>query len=136
MITNEKITVGIIYSGRKKSFKNLLKSLLNQKTKINLLIFNNTKENLISLLENFKNKEIFKSNEVASPARARNKLIQECKSQYILLIDEDMVLDENCIVNFKNFLNENKDISIVGALLKEEYYIRPTIYRFEFSFIS
>lgn len=129
----KKITVGIIYSGRIISFKKLLKSIHSQNSEVNIFVYNNTNQKIKNHLNKFSKIKVYNSAELTSPSKARHVIINSCETDYLLLVDEDMILGKNCLYEFSKFLSENDEISVVGGLLKENYFYWPALYQFNIS---
>ncbi|MDD5614212.1 MAG: glycosyltransferase family 2 protein [Candidatus Omnitrophica bacterium] len=76
-----------------------LKSLLKQNYP-NLKIFvvdNDSQDNTLAILDNFKNIEIIKNNQNIGVCSARNSVIRQISSKYVLTVDSDVILDENFV---------------------------------------
>ncbi|MEM5867310.1 MAG: glycosyltransferase family 2 protein [Candidatus Aenigmatarchaeota archaeon] len=66
--------------------------------------------------EKFPNVKIFRNNKELFPSAARNRGFQLAKGEYILFIDDDNVVDKDCIKKMVEFLEDHKDFALVAPL--------------------
>lgn len=129
------ITIGIPTAGRVQKLLNCIKSIdENLKAKCEFIIINNSKQNILinsRLLR--KDIRIIEPKNPLSPSASRNLIIKNLNSKYLFFIDEDMTISEESVDQLLNFLEKNKDVAIVGGVLKEGFYEYPAMYKFVFA---
>ncbi|HEO64168.1 MAG TPA: glycosyltransferase, partial [Candidatus Omnitrophica bacterium] len=95
-----------------------LRSLSNQSYP-SIMIFvvdNNSQDNTLAILDNFKNIEITKNSQNIGVCSARNIIIKKITSKYVLTMDSDVVLDENFVSSIVSSAeNSSPDIGMWGG---------------------
>lgn len=128
---NNTVTVCVPTLNRPHIVERLLNNLVFQSFPINqiLIVDASIDFNTFYLKEkftaNFKNLDIIKSEKGLT--LQRNIGIDNCKSELILMLDDDVLLEKDCIEQMVQFLNsENgKDYAGIGGYITNEY-IKPT----------
>lgn len=82
--------------------------------------------------------ELIENNDNLGFAKGHNTLVKsqksKVKSQYILLLNQDMYLEEDCLENLVKFMDENKDASVVSPRLMKWNFEKDDIGNLQNSF--
>jgi len=105
--------------------KNLLFALLNSLKAYSfgfcyelIIVDNFSNDGTIEMIEKqFPEAILIKNNENKGVAPARNKGIQIAKGRYILILDADMEFVENSIEVMLKYMDQNKDVGLMGCKL-------------------
>lgn len=116
------LTIAIVTYNRRTLFENLLlsirKSLLNIEIDVELVVAINGPCEYTNILDRFDDDftsiNTFVLNET-TPAKARNRLIDESTSDYILFLDDDTLVDESYLTNLVELINQNPSYVIFGG---------------------
>jgi GT2 family glycosyltransferase len=127
----------VIYNENKTTLKRAIKSFLNIYLEKELIIFDNSKTNILQeFCEDFKNTKYIHSGQNVGFGAGHNRAFKELsiKSDIHIIINPDVYFNDDSMKNFILWMNENKDISLSVPLVKfpnnkPQYTIRniPTI---------
>ncbi len=122
-----KITVLIPTYKRKKYLNSLIKSLLLEKEYIKeIIILNTSKDSL-----NYKNKliNVLKNDNLLE---GKNICLHKAKSDWVLILDDDLVLNKNTLSMFVKVIQKVKFSAASGVLIQKlkykNYFLKKTIY--------
>lgn len=124
-----KISINLVTWNGEKYIKHCINSILQQTFKdYELNIFdNNSSDSTIEIIEkNFPQFKIFKNRENIGFAKGHNKLFAWTKSDYILAINQDIIMEPDFLKNVFDFLDNAKEIDQIGA-------IEPKLLHWEFN---
>ncbi|MFA6027938.1 MAG: glycosyltransferase family 2 protein [Patescibacteria group bacterium] len=114
------ISAIIVSYNTKDLLKKCLQSLQKQKDvscEI-IVIDNNSQDNSVAMVAKDFPKVILMQNKINGGfAKAVNQGINKARGEYILLINPDMLVPKDSLIKMKKILDENKDISLLGAKL-------------------
>ncbi len=117
----EKLTIACTTIGRQDSIKNLLKSI--EKTvKIphSIIIVNSGSKLNLKYKSKFNSTfNIFNYDKPLRVPKARNIIFDKCESSYLLIMDDDMVLEEDTVSSLIKVLNIHAEIDILGCAVLE-----------------
>jgi GT2 family glycosyltransferase len=83
-----------------------------------IVIENNSQDGTIEMIEeSFKDVCLIKNATNLGVAKARNQGLKIAKGRFILILDADMELIENSIEKMINYMDENKNIGLLGSKL-------------------
>jgi hypothetical protein len=115
------LTIAFTTIGRYESLTNLLTSIKDTvKVPHSILIVNSGSD----LDLDFKSKytqdfEVINSDTLLRTPQARNIMFEKCESSYLLIMDDDMVLEENTVTDFIKVMETHPDIDILGCAVSE-----------------
>ena len=115
------LTIACSTIGRYGSINNLLTSIKETvRVPHSILIVNSGS----SLDLDFKSKytvdfEIINYEEPLRVPKARNIIFKKCESSFLLIMDDDMVLEENTVSDFIEVMNTRTEIDILGCAVSE-----------------
>ncbi|HNV96711.1 MAG TPA: glycosyltransferase family 2 protein [bacterium] len=124
-----RISINLVTWNGEKYIKHCINSILQQTFKnYEVNIFdNNSNDSTIEIIEhNFPQFKIFKNKENIGFAPAHNKLFAWAKSDYILCLNQDIIMEPNFLENAFNFLDNNKNKNQIGV-------IAPKLFHWEFN---
>ena len=110
-----RISINLVTWNGAKYIKHCINSILQQTfTDYDVNIFdNNSNDNTVEIIEkNFPQFKVLKNRENIGFAPAHNKLFAWSKSDYIMCLNQDMILEPNFLENIFNFLNSTKETNI------------------------
>ena len=124
-----KLSINLVTYNAEKYIKLCLNSVFKQNfLDFQIIIVDNfSSDNTISIIENnflnkYKNIKLIKNSENLGFAKAHNLAINESTSEYLLLLNQDIILEKNYILHIISFLDNNKDYSSSnGKLLKLKF---------------
>ncbi len=120
-----KVSINIIIYNGLKYIKPCIDSILNQTFKdfeINILD-NNSSDNSVNFIkENYPNINLIESKENLGFAAGHNKMIEINNSEYVLVTNQDIILEPDFLEKIVNFMDDNPEYgSCCGKLLKSKY---------------
>ena len=114
-----KISINLVTWNGEKYIKHCINSVLNQTFKdyeLNILD-NGSHDKTVEVIEsNFPQFKILKNKENIGFAKGHNKLFAWAKSDYIMCLNQDMILEPNFLENIFNFLDNAKDKYEIGSI--------------------
>lgn len=126
----DKISVGIPTAGRTKKIENCLKSLENIDIIDEILVIDNGKINkekkeLYDKLETNLPLKIKDFPETTTLTESRNNIIDNCKNEYILMIDDDIYISDQFVLEkFISILEKDRKLGVLSASLIENNEIK------------
>lgn len=124
-----RISINLVTWNAEKYIKHCINSVLQQTFKdyeLNILD-NNSSDDTVEIIEkNFPQFKILKNKENIGFAPAHNKLFTWSKSEYILCLNQDIILESKFLENAFNFINNASDKNQIGA-------IAPKLFHWEFN---
>ena len=123
MDENPLVSIIIPTHNRKKQVERLINSILENTYKnIEIIVVDDastdrTYEYLKEKFDNLTDFKIVKNDKNLLLASSRNKGINLSKGKLIFLIDDDNVLDKNCIENLVKLITSNNKIGMVGPIM-------------------
>ncbi|MDD4289735.1 MAG: glycosyltransferase family 2 protein [Patescibacteria group bacterium] len=124
-----KISISLVTWNGEKYIKHCINSILQQTFKdYEVNIFdNNSNDTTIEIIEkNFPCFKIFKNKKNIGFAAAHNKLFAWAKSDYILCLNQDIIMEPNFLENAFDFLHNAKNLDKIAA-------IEPKLLHWEFN---
>ncbi len=124
-----KISINLVTWNAEKYIKHCINSILNQTFKdyeLNILD-NNSSDDTVEIIEkNFPQIKILKNKENLGFSKGYNKLIAWSKSDYVLCINQDIILEPNFLEKAINFIDNAGDKNQIGT-------IAPKLFHWEFN---
>jgi len=118
---NKSLDIVIPTYNRKEKLKRLIESIYNQKLtncKINIIVVDDFSDYDVNCLkEFFPSLNIIKNNKKKWVSSLRNQGLKECKNEYVFFLDDDNVLDPNCIQNLIEQISNDPKIGLVAPLM-------------------
>ncbi len=120
---NPLVSVIIPTHNRKKKVERLINSVLENSYKnIEIIVIDDasddgTYEYIKEKFGNFKNFKIVRNDKNLLLARSRNRGISLSKGELLFLIDDDNILDKNCIKNLVKVIASDNKIGMVGPVM-------------------
>lgn len=101
-------------------------------TSVNVFVFdNNSQDGVERVTDVFPQVHLQINSENIGFAKAVNRVIRQCSSPYILLLNPDTVLSPNFILHSLDYLNDNRDVGIIGPqILNKDATIQGSARRF------
>ncbi|MBL7022237.1 glycosyltransferase family 2 protein [Patescibacteria group bacterium] len=125
MNKQKKLSIGLVTYNAEKYLYSCLISLMNQSFKDwEILIIDNgsTDGTIRYIKENYPQFKIVEHKNNLGFAQAHNQIISWTRSEYIMCMNQDIVLDKDYIKNIVKFLDNNKKVgSVTGKLYKWEF---------------
>lgn len=122
---NNSLDIVIPTYNRMEKLKRLIESIYKQKLtncKINIIVIDDYSDYDINDLKAFfPNLNIIKNSKKKWVSSLRNQGLNECKSEYVFFLDDDNVLDPNCIQNLVTEISHNPKIGLIAPLM---YYYK------------
>jgi len=87
---------------------------LNYKEKEIIIVDNNSSDNIPWFAKQFKDFKVIKNKENLGVAKATNIGIKNAKYDLILTLDQDVLLEKNCLKELVKIISKNKSIGIVS----------------------
>lgn len=120
-----KVTINIIIYNGLKYIKPCFDSILNQTFKDFeiIVVDNNSSDNSVLFIkENYPSIKLIENKENTGFAHGHNQMINKNSSEYILVTNQDIILESDFLEKLVNFMDGNKDYgSCSGKLLKMKY---------------
>lgn len=120
-----KVSINIIIYNGLKYIKPCIDSILNQNFKDFeiIVVDNNSSDNSVFFIkENYPNIKLIENKENVGFAHGHNQMINENYSEYILVTNQDIILEPDFLEKLIDFMDKNKDYSSCGGkLLKTRY---------------
>jgi len=112
----------IIHLNGKEVLRNCLKSIFkdNSKAKVRLL-FNNTTDDSLKVLNEFPKVEHHISNERLGFAQASNVLAKKSKAKYVIFLNNDVVVEKNWANELLKTIKKNKKCIAVQSKIRSYY---------------
>ena len=90
--------------------------------RVKVIIIENSEDKIFkeNIEKRFKNVECVLSGENLGYAKGNNLGLSKVKSQYVLILNPDALLEKNTINNFLKFADNEKNFAIVGPMKQEE----------------
>ncbi len=81
-------------------------------------LLNNTLSNLVSVIH-------YKKANIKGAAAQRNQGVKDAQHEYIFFMDDDIVLEDDCVKRLWDGLQSEKNIGAVNALITNQHYQSP-----------
>ena len=115
------LTIAFTTIGRYESAKNLLTSIKDTvKVPHSILIVNSGSDLDLDFKSRYtEDFEVINYDKPLRVPKARNIIFEKCESSYLLIMDDDMVLEENTVLDFIKLMESHSDVGILGCAVSE-----------------
>jgi len=125
------LTIGIPTANRPEKIKACLDSVIKHVSIPYRIIVVDSSEKAMRLDGNYVNDlQIIYPEMMLSPSHARKVISDNLITEFLLYLDDDMIVTANSVENLLNFLKKNRDADIVGAAVNEYGYWRDIGFSF------
>ena len=124
MTSNSTIAIIIISFNVEKLLKECIESIYRETESARFEIWvidNNSRDNSVQMLkQSFPDIHLIENDENVGFTRANNQAVRQCRSDYVLLLNPDTLIQDGAIDRMAQFMDANPDVGVSGCRVLNE----------------